>query len=247
MDDDNLNFYEVLEIAPDAKAEEIRESYLRLKLAYGKDSLAHYTLLDKSETEALLKKIETAYNVLSHSERRKQYDQSFAKFDFDAHQENPRETSKQTPMESPRERVEFSDDPLIAPTTDFSTPAQNRNMQASVASENQAAAVSSKPTTTETPKDIGADPLDMEVANETEWHGDFIKRVREARGLTVEDIAESTKISRKYVNAIESETYAQLPAPVFVRGFIVQICKTLRVPPDKVSLKYMERFNKARS
>jgi curved DNA-binding protein CbpA len=229
MDDENLSFYDVLEIAPDAKAEEIRESYLRLKIAYGKDSLAHYTLLDKSETESLLKRIENAYNVLSHSERRKQYDQSFAKFDFNAQQE------------------EFSDDPLIAPRTDFSTPTQNRNMQASVASENEAAATSSHPTTTEPPKENRADPLDLEVANETEWHGEFIKKVREARGLTVEDIAESTKISRKYVNAIESETYAQLPAPVFVRGFIVQICKTLRVPPDTASLKYMERFNKARS
>lgn len=45
-------------------------------------------------------------------------------------------------------------------------------------------------------------------------------RVR--RGVTLEQIAESTKISRRFLSAIEAGDYAQLPGGVFTTSYIRQ-------------------------
>jgi ABC-type dipeptide/oligopeptide/nickel transport system ATPase subunit len=77
--DPKQNYYEVLELKTDASPQEVREAYLRLKNAYGKDSVALYSLVSAQETENILKRVEEAYQVLSHVERRKDYDSGFSK------------------------------------------------------------------------------------------------------------------------------------------------------------------------
>ena len=50
--------------------------------------------------------------------------------------------------------------------------------------------------------------------------GDLLRRTREAQGLTLEEISDMTKISVRYLEAIESGDYSVIPAKVYAQGFI---------------------------
>jgi cytoskeleton protein RodZ len=50
--------------------------------------------------------------------------------------------------------------------------------------------------------------------------GDLLSKGRQAKGLSLEDVAESTRIPIRYLLAIESGKADQLPEPVYVRAFI---------------------------
>src|SRR5215471_5175850 len=55
---------------------------------------------------------------------------------------------------------------------------------------------------------------------EGEHFGLCLRRAREARSLTLGDIAAATKVPRSCLELLEVADLAQLPAEVFVRGFI---------------------------
>ena len=67
--DHKNSYYEILEVNPEASPKDIREAYLRLKKAYGKDSVAVYTLMD-GDKEDVLREIEEAYQTLSQPEKK---------------------------------------------------------------------------------------------------------------------------------------------------------------------------------
>jgi len=50
--------------------------------------------------------------------------------------------------------------------------------------------------------------------------GEELKKRREARSISLNDIAESTKISTRYLKAIEAGNYSVLPGGIFTRSFI---------------------------
>ncbi len=50
--------------------------------------------------------------------------------------------------------------------------------------------------------------------------GSLLVRAREARGLTLEDAERDTRISRRYLQALEAEQFEVIPAPVYARGFL---------------------------
>ena len=50
--------------------------------------------------------------------------------------------------------------------------------------------------------------------------GERLIEAREARGLTLEDAERDTRISQRYLQALEAETFNVIPAPVYARGFL---------------------------
>ncbi len=50
--------------------------------------------------------------------------------------------------------------------------------------------------------------------------GETLQRARLSRGITFEEAERVTRISRKYLEALELENFSILPAPVFARGFL---------------------------
>src|SRR5688572_15201843 len=113
---ESRNYYDLLEVQPDASSTEIRSAYLRAKAAYKKDSVALYTLMSESETEGLLKQIEEAFVVLSSPERRREYDRKHGILSFaDEPPANVVSIDRVPPMEA----GSSGDELLIAPATDF--------------------------------------------------------------------------------------------------------------------------------
>src|SRR3954466_5207839 len=50
--------------------------------------------------------------------------------------------------------------------------------------------------------------------------GDKLRREREMRGVTLEEIAESTKIGTRSLRALEQEDFEKLPGGIFNKGFV---------------------------
>jgi curved DNA-binding protein CbpA len=194
LNDDPTNWYDTLELTPDATPQEIRSAYLRLKSAYGKENIAHYTLFSKEETEAMLHKIEEAYLTLSNPEKRRSYDQSQGLVQQDRAYTTPMPTYSSTVAS-------------IEPSTH---------------------------------------DVDILIESEQDWSGMAIRRIREAKKISVEDLADFTRISKIYLVALEEEDYQKLPAVVYCRGFLQQISKRLKLPAEIVVNKYITRMKTAR-
>ncbi len=71
--------------------------------------------------------------------------------------------------------------------------------------------------------------------------GEVLRRIREARGLSLDDLAGRTRISRRYFEAIEQERFAALPVTVYLRGFLISLARELRLDPLRVSRGYLDR------
>ncbi len=61
--------------------------------------------------------------------------------------------------------------------------------------------------------------------------GTTLRAARVKRGLSIEQAAQDTRISRKFLEAIEAEDFGALPAPVYVRGFLRSYANYLRIDP----------------
>lgn len=59
--------------------------------------------------------------------------------------------------------------------------------------------------------------------------GAQLRAAREAAQLTVDDVAQQLKLARRQVLAIENDEFAALPGPTFVRGFIRNYARLLRI------------------
>src|SRR4029078_6990279 len=55
--------------------------------------------------------------------------------------------------------------------------------------------------------------------------GEELRREREIRGISLKEIADATKISKRFLEAIERNDHRTLPAPVFTRGFVRQYAR----------------------
>lgn len=89
------------------------------------------------------------------------------------------------------------------------------------------------------------DHLEKEISECAEWNGDMIRKVREYKNMTLERLSEIIKVNSYYIKAIEAMTPKNLPAPVFVRGYVVQIAKELGLDSKSVADSYMKNFSKA--
>jgi len=70
--------------------------------------------------------------------------------------------------------------------------------------------------------------------------GPYLRGLREAKGMSLDDIARSTRVGRRHLEALESDTFGELPAPVFVKGFIRAYCEFLGCSPEKALDLYRE-------
>jgi cytoskeletal protein RodZ len=78
------------------------------------------------------------------------------------------------------------------------------------------------------------------------WNGEAIRRIREARGLTVQQIALRTKVTRHHIENIEADRFDALPAPVYLRGILLSLARELRLDGPKIARAYVERVAEAK-
>ncbi len=79
-----------------------------------------------------------------------------------------------------------------------------------------------------------------------EYDGARLRRSRLRRGFELEQIASITKINPLYLRFLEEERFSDLPAAVYVRGFVSAYASCLALDPRRVASSYMKRFESHR-
>jgi len=86
------------------------------------------------------------------------------------------------------------------------------------------------------------DDLELDEEESGDYDGGRLRRSRIHRGIELEDIAGWTKINPTYLRFIEEDRYADLPAPVYVRGFVTAYAECVGLDAKQVASSYMQSF-----
>ncbi|MGH9497210.1 MAG: RodZ domain-containing protein [Candidatus Sulfotelmatobacter sp.] len=68
--------------------------------------------------------------------------------------------------------------------------------------------------------------------------GEHLKREREMRGVSLNEISAATRISTRFLEAIENNRWNELPGGAFNRGFIRSIARYLGLDEDSIVAEY---------
>ena len=217
---DDLNFYELLEVSPDATAQDVHKAYDRVRKVYEPNSIALYSLLSPEETERIRQRIDEAYRTLIYDETRREYDRIL------------RQRHELPEPEPPKPKPRYQPPPTVAP------PVQIRPVERSIVPPMEDVMPAAPPLAAPQPPPIPMAPLTI-----TEFTGSVIKMLREQKGLTLQAVADIIKISSRHLQHIEEEAYSKLPARPYLRGFLSQYAKALGYEPEKLVNDYMRRFD----
>ncbi|MCB9090974.1 MAG: helix-turn-helix domain-containing protein [Halobacteriovoraceae bacterium] len=214
---EDRNYYELLEVSPQASQKDIELAYKKSLNIYSDDSVAIYSLMTPQECEQARYMIEQAYAVLSSPEKRNAYNSA----------KGLSNAIHSMAMEEKHLREKFNEE---------SRRQSSRNSFVDVSEAVKKFSLDYK---------IDYD-FEQRIENATEFSGPFLKEIREYKGMTLERLSELTKILKTYLIHIEEENFDKLPAIVYTRGFVFQFAKCLKLNADLVTRSYIERFKTGR-
>ncbi|MBT6490162.1 MAG: DnaJ domain-containing protein [Deltaproteobacteria bacterium] len=262
--DDKQSLYEVLGLGPNANDDEVMNAYRRILSEIETDYLALYSMVDDAELAGRRRRVQMAFETLSDPGKRANYDGDDAGYpsltvspqasvtpdrgvavatsvstgdtsfshtgeeidegEFQSVQVEPRYQSRFAPRKTVRT------EPSAAPQTEPRHRAAERAL-------NQTMTTPEKPTPTKvvlTPEVLAELTADKDIS------GALLKTLRETAGLSLDDIAATTKISKRYLRAIEADDYATLPAKVYTRGFVTLYARMLGLDAERVATSFIE-------
>lgn len=71
--------------------------------------------------------------------------------------------------------------------------------------------------------------------------GHYLRHERELRQMSLEEIAQTTRIPLRMLQHLEDDQHAALPGEVFTRGFLKSYAKSVGLPVEDVLARYGER------
>jgi len=63
--------------------------------------------------------------------------------------------------------------------------------------------------------------------------GSHLRSLRERHGVSLDEIAQSTRINRRFLDALEADDFGALPPGPFAKGFIRSYCEAVHASPDE--------------
>jgi flagellar biosynthesis protein FlhG len=82
------------------------------------------------------------------------------------------------------------------------------------------------------------------ISPDTEFTGALLHAVRVSQGVELREISQATKIGVYYLRYIEADEFSALPAPVYVRGFVTELAKFLKLDHEQVARTYLARYRR---
>jgi hypothetical protein len=76
--------------------------------------------------------------------------------------------------------------------------------------------------------------------------GDYLRRERESRRVTLEEISKSTRISRPYLEALERNDFRFFSRPEYIQGFLRGYARHIGLNPGEVLKRYDFQMDLAR-
>jgi curved DNA-binding protein CbpA len=228
MDAEKKNYYEVLEVEVNANPQQIESAYIRSKNAYSGDSVALYSLMTKEECNFILDQVEEAYSILGFPEKRREYDRLRG---FNQHGTiKVRNTSQMHTITTIDDRskdvIEYENygSNLIEAKVSKITAQKKFALEFAENSE-----------------------MERRISNCIDFSGTFLKEVREYKNVTIERMADMTRVSKTHITALENEDVKKLPADVYVRGYVYQYAKVLKLNPEQVATSYLSHLKKLKN
>ncbi len=92
-------------------------------------------------------------------------------------------------------------------------------------------------------KSVGPSPDELAVLLDRHgFGGALLRAVREARGVTLDALSDTTRIAQRYLVAVEGDDFESLPSTTFVRGYVREMARVLELDEAEVVTGYMRRF-----
>jgi len=70
-------------------------------------------------------------------------------------------------------------------------------------------------------------------------NGEYLRQVRRGLEISLQDIADRTKIGIAMLRYIEADEIDRLPARVYLKGYLNQVCRLLRLPVPQATERYL--------
>lgn len=74
--------------------------------------------------------------------------------------------------------------------------------------------------------------------------GAALRRFREGSGVSLKEIAERSKVGQRYLQYIEDDRHNDLPARVYLRGFLIEYARALGLDPARTADAYLATLPK---
>ena len=262
-----LDHYRVLEVVPKASAKEVQSAYQLLKKTYDPETTCLSTLMDAPGLRELQGRIEAAYRTLIFLESRSDYDRQLlgsgalkedqvrglhagaAAKDVSAPSGEPPKDGSASPDEQAGAGLELAggqsvpsptlpDPPAVDPPDGGAILPVTAPLPDAPAADPGAILGTAAESSNSQPAEPASPPADRPAPES----GADLREERQRLRLALETIAEKTKIRRAYLQAIEEERFGELPAAVFVRGFLREYARCLGLPGEDVARNYMKRY-----
>lgn len=78
------------------------------------------------------------------------------------------------------------------------------------------------------------------------YRGKTLKQVREKMGIELQTISKEMKINIKILESIEEEVFENLPALVYLKGFLKNYAQSLGLDPQKVIEEYIHSMKESK-
>ena len=202
-----MNYYEMLNVKPDAAFFEIRHAYKAAMQMYQEDSMISHSFFSQEERKQILSFVEKAYLALINEKGRQSYDNELI-----------------------RQGVITATKWKVSPKKPVCIFDINRN-----------SGIKSVPKSKDELREkIAQNKRIAEIIAREEISGADLKEIRNNLDVSIEDIAQETRISLHYIKSIEEDNISRLPTAVFLKGFVKAYLKRLCLEPvDDLSNKYM--------
>ena len=250
---DDLDYYELLEIPSSATPAEIERAYRLAQQTWADGSLALYSLFENADAAAIRSRLDEAHGVLLDPEARRRHDRE--RIPKQVSPSTGGMGSKGSPSPpgfdhgnpgSPGPTAEASGSAGGFPEMWEDEPLRDRGAGV----ESGLAGVVGGEVRSEGDEAFEEDVFEEQVFEE-DGPGDFdgvrLRRARLFRGYEIDEISHVTKVSGTHLRNIEEEKYAELPADVYVRGFVTAYARTIGLDPQRVVPGYMARLQESRN
>ncbi len=205
---DTVDYYSVLDVAPQATQSDIYSAYQKAQQTYSLENPNIFKIFSKDEAMAWLDLVEEAYSVIGSPNSRREYDlenQSLFQNNLPSFE---LQTKKESAPQIDSSIVEKDPLPEGFGQTKLSQYPVNKSME------------------------------DL-IQKQDVFDGLFLKKIREYKKIDLKQFSNSTCIAIRHLYAIENNNFSVLPAPVFVRGYIIQYCRILDLDEQKVVPSFM--------
>lgn len=209
------NYYDVLNVEPQATRAEINETYQRLKKVFSEEQPAIYGLYSNEMLAEKIQELDLAYQVLSDAAKRENYDQEIKE-------------SGIKPMTSEIGLIAFGTIRKI----EEEQPKESLP-QITAEKEKKAAPKTDKAEV----KSPGMQKFDKIIT------GAVLSSIRKEKKISLEDVFEETKIKVKILEDIENDVYERLPARPYLRGFLVAFASFLKIDTNRVITDYLQLYD----